>query len=479
MKHPKVEVIWNAVVEEILGEDPKGVTGVRLKNTQTGETFEESCDGVFVAIGHVPNTIGLSRKDRDRREGVHPYPGRYVHECGRRVCRRGCAGLQVSSGRVGCRQRVHGGPGCVPFPRGHGRNRVSGVTMKKILIGLCVAIALIAVLIAVVLVNRWANTPYGKLDYKVAVLLKMFEATAGERSFSEVSPAELREWYNRRPKRRGVALQSVEDRSIPGPQGQIPIRIYTAEGTGNRPVIVYYHGGGWVVGNIETHDDVARYLAKASGGIVVSVDYRLAPEDPFPAAVDDAYAALQWVSENAESLGGDPSRITVAATAPGGTCPPLFRSGPGTGMGPRSLARPSSILSPTSPDWTRNLTRTLPQASFSQKKGMEWFRSHYLPKPEDRADPYASPLLALDHSNLPPAVVITAEFDPLRDEGEAYAEKLRQAGVPVEVVRYDGMIHGFVSFVGIVDQAAEALDLIAARVKIGRTILCPLTTSRH
>ena len=110
----------------------------------------------------------------------------------------------------------------------------------------------------------------------------------------------------------------MEDRSIPGPQGQIPIRIYTAEGTGKRPLIVFYHGGGWVVGNIETHDDVTRYLAKAAGGTVVSVDYRLAPENPFPAAVDDAYAALQWVSENAESLGGDPSRITVAGDSAGG-----------------------------------------------------------------------------------------------------------------------------------------------------------------
>ena len=134
-------------------------------------------------------------------------------------------------------------------------------------------------------------------------------------------------------------------------------------------------------------------------------------------------------------------------------------------MGPASSARPSSILSPTSPRLDTESYNNFATGFFLTKEGMEWFRSHYLPKPEDRVDPYASPLLAQDHSNLPPAVVITAEFDPLRDEGEAYAEKLRQAGVPVEVIRYDGMIHGFVSFVGIVDQAAEALDLIAARVK--------------
>ena len=127
--------------------------------------------------------------------------------------------------------------------------------MKKVLIGLCVAVVVVAV-IAFVLVNRWANTPYGKLDYNVAVLLKVLEWTAGEKAISEVSPAELREWYETRPQREGVALPSVEDRSIPGPQGQIPIRIYTPQGTGKRSVIVFYHGGGWVIGSIDTHDNV-------------------------------------------------------------------------------------------------------------------------------------------------------------------------------------------------------------------------------
>jgi len=198
---------------------------------------------------------------------------------------------------------------------------------------------------------------------------------------------------------------------------------------------------------------------------VVSVDYRLAPENPFPAAVDDAYAALQWVSENAESLGGDPSRIAVAGDSAGGNLSAVVSLRARDRNGPKVSCQaliypatdPSSLDTQSQNDFATGFLLT--------KEGLEWFRSQYLPRPEDRVDPYASPLLAPDHSNLPPAVVITAQFDPLRDEGEAYAEKLRQAGVPVEVVRYESMIHGFVSFLGIVDQAAEALDLIGTRVK--------------
>jgi len=335
--------------------------------------------------------------------------------------------------------------------------------VKKILIGLCVAAVVIAV-IAFVLVNRWANTPYGKLDYKVAVLLKVFEWTAGEKAISEVSPAELREWYETRPQREGVALPNVEDRSIPGPQGQIPIRIYTPEGSGKRSVVVFYHGGGWVIGSIDTHDNVTRYLAKASGAIVVSVDYRLAPENPFPAAADDAYAALQWVAENAESLGGDPGRITVAGDSAGGNLSAVVSLRSRDRNGPKiqcqALIYPATNLASLDTE-SHHLFAT---GFFLTREGMESFISYYVPEKQDRLDPYASPLLERDHSNLPPAIVITAQFDPLRDEGEAYAAKLRNAGVPVELTRYEGMIHGFVSFLDIVSQGRDALDQIAARV---------------
>jgi acetyl esterase len=336
--------------------------------------------------------------------------------------------------------------------------------VKKILVGLCVATVLFA-LIAVVLVNRWADTPHGKLDYKAAVFLKLFEATAGRKSFGEVPVEDLRAWYNSQARSAGIEVESVEDREIPGPRGPIPIRIYTSEGTGKRPVVVYYHGGGWVIGNIDTHDNVTRYLANASGGIVVSVDYKLAPENPFPAAVDDAYAALEWVAGNAESLGGDPSRIAVAGDSAGGNLSAAVSLRARDRKGPEILCQgliyPATNLSALDTQSHKDFA----EGFFLTNEALEWFRSQYVPRPEVRMDPYVSPLLAKDHSNLPPAVVITAQFDPLRDEGEAYAAKLEEAGVPVEMVRFDGMLHGFVSFVGVMDQAADALDLIAARVK--------------
>jgi acetyl esterase len=336
--------------------------------------------------------------------------------------------------------------------------------MKKLLLGSCAG-AVLAVLIAGFLVNRWASTPHGRLDLRTAVLLKVVEATAGKRDLSATAPSELRAWYNDRFPKRRVVLESVEDLKIPGPGGQIPIRIYAAEGSGARPVIVYYHGGGWVVGNLETHGNVAGYLAKASGGIVVSVDYRLAPEHPFPAAVEDAYAALEWASGNAARLGGDPGRIAVAGDSAGGNLAAVVSLKSRDANGPK--IRCQALIYPVTNlvSFDTGSHRDFAEGFFLTKEAMEWFRSHYLPDPQDRENPYASPLLARDHANLPPAVVITAQFDPLRDEGEAYAAKLAQGDVPVERIRYDGMIHGFVSFLGLLDEAEDALDRIAARIR--------------
>lgn len=335
--------------------------------------------------------------------------------------------------------------------------------MKKILIAIFACLVVIASALWVI-VSRWSATPDGPLDAKAAVLLKLVRVTTGGRPFAQATVPELRAWYNESWKGKGPEVERVEDRLIPGPQGEIPIRIYADRGTRNRPAVLYYHGGGWVLGNLDTHDKVTRYLAAGSSCVVVSVNYRLAPEHPFPAAVEDAYAALQWVSTNAETIGVDPLRIAVAGDSAGGNLAAvvslLARDRKGPPISCQALIYPVTDLS----SLNTSSYRQFAEGFLLTKEGMEWFRSHYLPKMEDWNHPYASPLLAQDHRNLPLAIVITAQFDPLRDEGEAYAEKLRQAGVPVRLFRYDGMIHGFVSFPEVFRQARDALDRIAAEV---------------
>lgn len=339
--------------------------------------------------------------------------------------------------------------------------------MKKILVGLLAVFIVLAVAL-LVLVNRWSRTPYGHLDPKAAVLLKYVEITGKGSSFAQVTPAALRTWYKESWRGKGVKVEWVEDRLIPGPRGEIPVRIYADRGRGRRPAILYYHGGGWVAGGIDTHDNVTRYLASVSSCVVVSVDYRLAPEHPFPAAVEDAYAALQWVRANAEAIGADPQKISVAGDSAGANLAAvvslLSRDKKGPEILCQALIYPVTDLSSMStPSYEQFAERF-----FLTREGMEWFRSLYVPNKEDWDDPYVSPLLSKDHRNLPAAVVITAQFDPLRDEGEAYAEKLRQAGVPVKLFRYEGMIHGFVSFPELFGQARDALDRIAAEVNRSR-----------
>lgn len=233
-----------------------------------------------------------------------------------------------------------------------------------------------------------------------------------------------------------------EDRQIPGPHGPIPIRIYTPEGEGPFGVFVYYHGGGWVVGDIPSHEGVCCALANGAGCVVVSVDYRLAPEYKYPAAADDCYAATKWVAENAESFGGDSSRIAVGGDSAGGNLAAVVtlmardRGGPAICF--QVLVYPVTDFNFNRPSYVENA-----EGYFLTREGMQWFWNHYLGDERDGAEPYASPLREKDLSSLPPALVLTAEYDPLRDEGEEYAARLRTAGVPTRLTRYDGMIHAF------------------------------------
>src|SRR5881397_1593802 len=211
----------------------------------------------------------------------------------------------------------------------------------------------------------------------------------------------------------GEAVARVESRTVPGPRGEIPVRVYTPEGCAPFPVLVYFHGGGWVTGSLETHDGLCRHLANAAGAVVASVDYRLAPEHPFPASGEDAYAATRWVAANAAVIGGDAKRIAVGGDSAGGNLAAVVslmardRGGPAIAL--QLLVYPVTNHAYDTASYRENADGYL-----LTRDSMVWFWNHYLRSDRDGADPYASPLRAPNLAGLPPAVVVTAEFDPLR-----------------------------------------------------------------
>ncbi len=253
-------------------------------------------------------------------------------------------------------------------------------------------------------------------------------------------------------------LGRVEDFSIPGPDGDVPVRLYATEGGGVRPALIYFHGGGWVFGNLDTHDAVCRDLAAESGAVVISVDYRLSPEVKFPAAVNDSYAATLWIAANAERLGIDARHISVGGDSAGGNLATVIamrcRDAGGPKLARQLLIYPVTDLS----SFDTASHRELAEGYFLTRAAMQWFTGHYLASGDQSRHPEASPLHAPNLSGLPPAFVMTAEFDPLRDEGEAYAARLQQAGVSVTAKRYPGMIHGFVSMRGVLSGGRQAIQ---------------------
>jgi acetyl esterase len=285
-------------------------------------------------------------------------------------------------------------------------------------------------------------------------------AQADGPAMSEMSPDEARAMYRTMsaamPAPDGV---NVEDMTA----GDIPVRVYRVSEEKGQPVIVFFHGGGWVIGDLETHDGPCRQLAIAANCTVVAVDYRLAPEHPFPASIDDCYNATQWVADNAESLGVDSDRISVAGDSAGGNLSASVcikaRDEDGPSICFQLLIYPVTDARMNTASYEANGDGYL-----LTKDSMEWFWNHYI-REEHILNPLASPLVAADLSGLPPACVITAEFDPLRDEGEAYGEALRQAGVSTEIVRFDGMIHGFFGMTDILDGSREAMDLASIQLR--------------
>ena len=259
-------------------------------------------------------------------------------------------------------------------------------------------------------------------------------------------------------------LGATEDRTIPGPAGDLPVRIYAPKGEGPFPILLFFHGGGFTIGSIASHDPVARQLCAQAEALVVSVDYRLAPEAKFPAAVEDCFAATQWVAANAAEVGGDASRIAVCGDSAGGNLAAvvslLARDAGGPPICFQALVYPATDARGGHPSREENA-----EGPFLTKDTMEWFEEQY-GTPADRTDWHCSPLLAEDLSNLPPALIITAQYDPLRDEGEAYGEALRAAGNTVTVRRYETMGHVFVQLAGMIAQGREAITEVATALKL-------------
>jgi acetyl esterase len=240
--------------------------------------------------------------------------------------------------------------------------------------------------------------------------------------------------------------------------------VYRPSGEAKLPIVVYYHGGGFTWGDLDTHDNLCRKLSNRSGAIVVSVAYRLAPEHVFPAAVEDAYAALEWVAQKGREISGDPSRIAVAGDSAGGNLAAVVALKSRDLNGPKIAFQVLYYPSTNMGDLRTKSMEDFAEGYFLTRAQIQFNINQYVPAVVDRSLPYASPLLAPDHRGLPPALIITAGFDPLRDSGEAYARKLASAGVATRLSRYEGVIHGFLSL-PFARKADRAIDESAAALR--------------
>lgn len=291
----------------------------------------------------------------------------------------------------------------------------------------------------------------------------------------EMDPKSVRDMLSNapRPAVKLDPLSKVENLMIPvSKDEEIKCRVYIPEGQGPFPIFIYYHGGGWVLGDIESTDSSCRMIANRTASIVVSVNYRLAPEYKFPTPVEDAYAALEWVFEKGTSFNGDVTRLAVGGDSVGGNLATIVTMMARDRKGPDITAQ-VLIYPPTNLEFNTESHQTFAKGFGLDREQLIWFRDHYLRNDEDKYNEYASPLVAEDLSGLPPAIVITAENDVLRDEGMAYAERLKKFGVQVEYACELGMIHGFFAHMAIfsknIESTVSKIDkfLNAAKYTIG------------
>jgi acetyl esterase len=302
------------------------------------------------------------------------------------------------------------------------------------------------------------------LDPNAAAVLRLIAERGVPPMHAEPPPQARVSYRNRRfyaqPAPPAVSL--IHDKRIPGPGGDLGVRIFRAT-AGNEPcgALVFFHGGGWVIGDLDTHDILCRQLAIAGGFAVVSVDYRLAPEHRFPAAVDDCIAATRWVRENAQALHIDPDRIAVGGDSAGGNLAAVvalaLRDAGERWLRFQLLIYPATDMRQIADSHQRN-----GEGYLLTSESVRWFRGHYTPADADWSDWRASPLLAKSHAGLPAALVITAGFDPLRDEGRQYADALSAAGSPAQYVCFERQLHGFINMTRIIPEANTCVELAAA-----------------
>ena len=273
----------------------------------------------------------------------------------------------------------------------------------------------------------------------------------------EVTPEQARINAAARPRPVGPEVGAVQNMNIPGPDGDVPVRIYTPEGAGPFPILVWYHGGGWVIGDLDSADPTARHLCKGAECVVVSVDYRLAPETKFPGPAEDCYAATLWAANNASSIGGDASRLAVGGDSAGGNLAAGISLMAADRGGP-DIVHQLLVYPVTERNYQTASYQDNAEGFLLARDAMRFYWDAYLANDADASNPYAAPIQAANLSGQPSALVITAEYDPLRDEGEAYGRRLQESGVDTTISRYDGMIHGFFGMVGIMDKSGQVME---------------------
>ncbi|WP_439815224.1 alpha/beta hydrolase [Zavarzinia sp. CC-PAN008] len=306
------------------------------------------------------------------------------------------------------------------------------------------------------------------LDPQAKALLDQIAASSLPRIWT-MTPAQARDMYEQSTLMLGakdVPIGKVEDLAVPTPDGTLPVRMYTpiAAPGGSRPALVYFHGGGFVIGSRDTHDAPCRILANEARCVVLSVEYRLSPEHRFPACFDDALALVRWVFRSAPDLGIDPTRIAVGGDSAGGTIAAVVAQEWRSESGP-PLALQLLVYPKVSEQETESRRRFAEGFGLDQRT-IDYFRELHFADPADQSLPRSAPLDVASLSGVAPAAILVAGFDPLRDEGRAYHEKLKAAGIQSTLIEYPGQIHGFITMGGVIDQAGAALAECADALRV-------------